>query len=101
MIRWLNRRFNQAWAFVGGYFWLPCPRCGEMFGGHEKTGSHLYYIPKYDGSFRMVCKKHQAPEGTKWINTNYETGTVQAMSGKGEVLETVYNDKQKEEANNG
>lgn len=29
--RWLNRLV----AFVCGYFWLPCPLCGEDFGGHE------------------------------------------------------------------
>jgi hypothetical protein len=22
-------------ADFGGYFWLPCPVCGRMFGGHE------------------------------------------------------------------
>jgi len=26
---------HQTWAWVAGYFWLPCPECGEMFGGHE------------------------------------------------------------------
>ena len=29
--RWWQR-FRAA---VGGYFWLPCPSCGRMFGGHE------------------------------------------------------------------
>lgn len=32
------RRFrfpNRVWAWLCGYFWLPCPECGEMFGGHE------------------------------------------------------------------
>ncbi len=26
-------------AHLGGYFWLPCPNCGKMFGGHEASGS--------------------------------------------------------------
>lgn len=26
-------------AHVGGYFWMPCPLCGRMFGGHEKGGT--------------------------------------------------------------
>lgn len=26
---------EKAKAAVGGYFWLPCPCCGEEFGGHE------------------------------------------------------------------
>ena len=28
-------------AFIGGYFWMPCPLCGKYFGGHEKNGGHL------------------------------------------------------------
>lgn len=29
-------RFIQwAVALLGGYFWMPCPRCGRKFGGHE------------------------------------------------------------------
>jgi hypothetical protein len=31
MPRWLHR----LWARLFGYFWLPCPSCGRMFGGHE------------------------------------------------------------------
>lgn len=31
MPRWVHRLY----AFLCGYFWLRCPRCGEMFGGHE------------------------------------------------------------------
>lgn len=29
------RKLNQWWASFRGYFWLPCPLCGKMFGGHE------------------------------------------------------------------
>jgi len=25
----------MVYAFIFAYFWLPCPRCGEYFGGHE------------------------------------------------------------------
>lgn len=31
----LNRFYNMVYAFIFAYFWLPCPRCGEYFGGHE------------------------------------------------------------------
>lgn len=34
----LIRRFrtlNRIYAFLFGYFWLPCPICGKNFGGHE------------------------------------------------------------------
>jgi hypothetical protein len=29
------RFLHQVYALLGGYFWLPCPSCGRMFGGHE------------------------------------------------------------------
>ncbi len=34
----LRRRWEQYKAYLGGYFWLPCPICGEMFGGQEEHG---------------------------------------------------------------
>lgn len=29
------RRWHRTYAHVAGYFWLPCPLCGQEFGGHE------------------------------------------------------------------
>jgi len=37
----INRLYHQARAFVSGYFWLPCPICGQYFGGHEKGQGDL------------------------------------------------------------
>ena len=33
---------QEIYADRHGFFWLPCPRCGRMFGGHEEPrgGSH-------------------------------------------------------------
>ena len=31
----LPRWVHQWFAFMGGYFWLPCPMCGRVMGGHE------------------------------------------------------------------
>lgn len=31
------RLLNRIYAWLFGYFWLPCPACGDMFGGHEVT----------------------------------------------------------------
>jgi hypothetical protein len=31
----LPRQVHRAYAFVGGYFWLPCSLCGHEMGGHE------------------------------------------------------------------
>ena len=32
------RLLNKIYANLFGYFWLPCPSCGKMFGGHEVRG---------------------------------------------------------------
>lgn len=31
--RW--RRAHDLYADLAGFFWLSCPLCGTMFGGHE------------------------------------------------------------------
>lgn len=30
--------FHRIYAFIFGYFWLPCPICKKEFGGHQKNG---------------------------------------------------------------
>ena len=30
-----SRKLERNYARDNGYFWLPCPICGEYFGGHE------------------------------------------------------------------
>jgi hypothetical protein len=55
----MRRRFrtlNRLYAFLWGYFWLPCPKCGQMFGGHERgtTG-----VPTgTPGEEWMACWRH-------------------------------------------
>ena len=45
-------RFVERWyAKATGRFWLPCPICGEMFGGHEWAGDLMDSI----GHGRAVC----------------------------------------------
>lgn len=29
------RKWNQLRAWWGNKFWLPCPLCNQMYGGHE------------------------------------------------------------------
>jgi succinate dehydrogenase/fumarate reductase flavoprotein subunit len=31
----IPRFLHCVYAFLNGYFWLPCPLCGRKFGGHE------------------------------------------------------------------
>jgi hypothetical protein len=50
--RWRRkfRRLNEAWAKTIGFFWLPCPACGQMFGGHEASRTAV--------DQKMTCWKH-------------------------------------------
>lgn len=34
-----RRLINKIYARLMGHFWLPCPICGQMFGGHEWGGT--------------------------------------------------------------
>ena len=49
----MPRWFHQLYAWLGGYFWLPCPRCGRMFGGHEPKGGDKLV----DGRLMMACSR--------------------------------------------
>lgn len=48
------RLWHRFRAFVGGYFWLPCPVCGREFGGHEKGGGEFYVG---GGISRITCPR--------------------------------------------
>lgn len=39
------RRLNHWYADLMGYFWLPCPLCGQEFGGHEWRSDLRHDIP--------------------------------------------------------
>lgn len=45
------RFFNKIYAHMFGYFWLSCPKCGKMFGGHEAGTTS---VPK-DSGLDWVC----------------------------------------------
>lgn len=60
--RWLPRRprcLNRAYAFLFGYFWLPCPLCGFHYGGHEWGFGR--WIPGKLGGLG-VCFNHTSAE---------------------------------------
>jgi hypothetical protein len=50
------RRLSQFYAFLRGYFWLPCPICGRMFGGHE-VGAARVPTDQPD-TFKLACRLH-------------------------------------------
>lgn len=47
----MPRFLHKLYAHTANYFWLPCPRCGQMFGGHESAGTDWIL----DGKGRMTC----------------------------------------------
>jgi hypothetical protein len=51
-LRWWHR----LRANLGGYFWIPCPLCGEMFGGHEWSGAAIYPWPNDLGHGIGICR---------------------------------------------
>lgn len=55
-----ERKVNEWYARAHGYFWLPCPVCGEKFGGHEweqvdGKPSAIYNDPENPGKGRGIC----------------------------------------------
>lgn len=46
----IPRSVHRWIAWLLGYFWLPCPLCGEEFGGHEwrPRNGHVSEIPDPD-----------------------------------------------------
>ena len=52
------RYLHEWYAKANGYFWLPCPLCGEPFGGHEwgHEAAASIPVPGKPHMFRGVCK---------------------------------------------
>jgi hypothetical protein len=51
----IPRLVHRTWAKVNGYFWLPCPICGRMFGGHEVAHKMTASLIDEDGTETIVC----------------------------------------------
>jgi hypothetical protein len=49
--------FEKLTANTLGYFWLPCPECGENFSGLDCSELSQAHVPTdKPGIFRVVCK---------------------------------------------
>ena len=55
MIHKIIRWFHKQYAEFNGYFWLPCPICHIMTGGHEWKGNNSIKILRRDGMGRFCC----------------------------------------------
>jgi hypothetical protein len=57
-ISWLPRWVHRGYAFLLGYFWLPCPLCGRFSGGHEWDGFNpraSMPVPGEPNRYRGIC----------------------------------------------
>lgn len=63
----MMRLAHKLYANLFGYFWLPCPVCGEHFGGHEVSAfSGAVIVEKEDGPHAYcVCSKNSCQEEAK------------------------------------
>lgn len=50
-----NRPLARLRASIGGNFWLPCPVCGRMFGGHETKDRHGVLAMPGTAADKMTC----------------------------------------------
>ena len=60
----LGRFLNRIYAALFGYFWLPCPICGEYFGGHEWKADINAALYTDRGHGNGVCSRC-IPEATR------------------------------------
>ena len=68
------RFLHKLYANINGYFWLPCPICGEMFGGHEwKSGGIKTYR---EGVRHAICPVCAELDTSKYIY-NHATGMAE------------------------
>lgn len=51
------RLLHRLYANLMGYFWLPCPRCGEFMGGHEWKHTGIGVLTETPGLTKGVCNK--------------------------------------------
>lgn len=66
------RTLNRIYAWLFGYFWLPCPVCGKYFGGHEIANIFTAALMSSDGHAYCVCPDPQC---------SYEAGVLNAAHG--------------------
>lgn len=48
---------HRWYANLVGYFWIPCPLCGEFFGGQEATGVAVDSVGRPPNEGSLVCPR--------------------------------------------
>lgn len=52
----IPRFLHHFYAWLFGYFWIPCPVCQDFFGGHEVKNGGTLLIPH-------TGNRHAPPNG--------------------------------------
>ena len=78
-----RRLLNKVYARLTGRFWLPCPICGQMFGGHEWGGSLKISTRRREGVC-LDCKEEadrRNKENFGFIPTGLATESLEQKPG--------------------
>ncbi len=67
----LPRFLHRFYAVLMGYFWLPCPICGEYFGGHEWTNWQEVPDPNSLGNELCICDACAAKRAMGYVDKQY------------------------------
>lgn len=51
------RFFHHRYASKHGYFWIPCPLCGQHFGGHESGADIPDPTDAHQRRYLVVCSR--------------------------------------------
>ena len=86
----IDRSLNRIYAVANGYFWLPCPLCGEYYGGHEVGSIAVGVATGEPGIRHLVCNtcanqimsRHQ-PGSVIDVDPVTHVETVRAYPSKG------------------
>jgi len=80
LLRW-PRLLNRLYAIAVGWFWLPCPLCGKMFGGHEAGPASLitYRGPGITRGY-MACWRHDESESREYPSIAVQPGEKVTIS---------------------
>lgn len=52
----MPRFLHKLYANLFGYYWIPCPLCGEYMGGHEHSWKESGHLDLGDGRGKTTCR---------------------------------------------
>lgn len=77
------RLLHKLYAHLFGYFWLSCPICGKMFGGHEIAKIYTGYLIQDNGAVKVCCPDRRC---------TFHAGAANAMNNLPLFVDMEYGD---------